>query len=390
MQKALVYYFSSESFLSFGIGLAGYGQPFFYQSGGLGDGRIGVLFAVNSASSGLAALLCGPVADRVGASKVFKLATALTGLSYLLTALSSGFALWLATSVLWGVAGGMLMSTENVVLSSLSAKQEKAGILSRFVSLYMLWIGLGTVAGGSVQVQFGPRATLLFGGGLALVGAAIRLLVRAPDARAHRAFRLPSRTMLWMSAYAVLFGVAIGLFRPFITLVLHGAYGLSNGWTSAVSAGTLFMVSAGSLLVSPLLRRLRHGPTLALAYALSTVVTVAMAFTRRAGPFSAALLARTALTSIPGPIIDSIFLDFTPATEYGQMFGVRVFGNSVGNAIGSYAGGGLLGEGRLATLLLVSAAVLLGAYIYLVWLLRRMGRARFIQPSSAVTVEVAE
>lgn len=383
MKRPLIFYFTSETFLSFGIGLAGYGQPFFYQAGGLSDGAIGTLVAVNAASSGLFALFLGPVADRVGASRVFKLATLLVGLAFLSTSLTHGFWPWFGTSIFQGLATGMLMSTENVVLSSLSASQEKAGILSKFVSLYMLLIGLGTVSGGWVSSVYSFQAAMLVAGILGVVASAIRVFVRAPDAKSHRMFRLPSGRIARMSLYAVLFGTAIGLFRPFVTLVLHGTFGLNNGMTSAVSAATLFMVSLGSFMVSPLLRRFRHDRTLSIGFVMGILFTALMAGLHSPFLFSGTLLMRTILTSVPGPIVDSMFLEWTPATDYSQMFGVRVFGNSAGNAIGSYAGGLFLNHGALSLLLLSSAGMLVVAGGYLFWLLRRIRKASASEVRSA-------
>ncbi|KPV43880.1 MFS transporter [Alicyclobacillus ferrooxydans] len=381
MKKPLVFYFTSEIFLSFGIGMAQYAQPFLYAAH-LSDKAIGVLFAVNSASSGVFAFLLGPVADRVGASRMFKLSTLLMGIGFLLMGLVTGYGAWLGASVLSGLAGGLLMSTENVVLSSLSNQKEKAGILSRFVSLYMTLIALGTVTAGWVSAMTSYRTALIVGACLALVAPAIRYFVKAPDNRSHRMFRFPSRRILFMSVYAVLFGTAIGLFRPFATLILHGHFGMGDRLTSSISAAMLFMVSIGSFLVSPLLRRLRHGRTLGVAFVISILLTLVMAWTGNAWLFAIGLLLSTVLTSVPGPIVDSMFLDVTPQTEYAQMFGIRVFGNSAGSAIGAYGGGIYMNQDAIGGLFSLSAGILVVSSLYLFWLLGRVLRRGQIGPSS--------
>ncbi|QSO54486.1 MFS transporter [Alicyclobacillus curvatus] len=372
MKKPLMFYFGSEIFLSFGIGMATYAQPFLYKAGHLSDASIGILFAVNSASSGLFALVLGPVADRVGASRMFKLSTLLMGIGFLWMGFATAFWGWFASAVLSGLAAGLLMSTENVVLSSLSQQQEKAGILSRFVSLYMLLIGLGTVTSGWVSAITSYRTAVLAGACIALVAPVIRYFVVANDVKSHRMFKLPSKRIVLMSLYAVLFGTAIGLFRPFATLVLNGHFGMNDELTSAISAATLFMISLGSLLVSPLLRRLRHGRTLLLAFVASILFTLLMAGTGNPWVFAGALLVSTILTSVPGPIVDAMFLDMTPQTDYSQMFGIRVFGNSAGSAIGAYGGGILMSHAVLGGLLTLSSGLLIVSCLYLFWLLARV------------------
>lgn len=384
MKKSLIFYFGSEIFLSFGIGMSTYAQPFLYKNGHLSDASIGILFAVNSASSGLFALVLGPVADRVGASRMFKLSTLLMGIGYVWMGLANGFCGWLASAVLSGLAAGLLMSTENVVLSSLSKGQEKAGILSRFVSWYMLLIGLGTVISGWVSAISSYRTAVLAGGFIALVAPLIRYFVVANDAKSHRMFKLPSKQVVLMSLYAVFFGTAIGLFRPFATLVLNGHFGMSDELTSAISAATLFMISFGSLLVSPLLRRLRHGRTLLLAFVASILFTLLMAVTGNPWLFAGALLVSTILTSVPGPIVDATFLDMTPQTDYAQMFGIRVFGSSAGSAIGAYGGGVFMSHAALRGLLTLSSGLLVVSCLYLFWLLVHVRKRRYSTVTAAV------
>jgi MFS family permease len=380
MRRSLVLYFSSELFLSLGIGIVSYVQPFFYRSYGASDSTIGVLFAVNAAAAGLSALLLGPVADWIGASRVFKFSTFLLAFSFLLMGLTHNTYLWMATSALSGIGGALLMSTENVVLSSLTKGKEMAAILSKFVALYMFLIGLGTVFSGFISSRISYQDTFIIGAIVALIAPGVRLFVKAPDARSHRAFRLPSRRIALMSLYALLFGVAIGIFRPFATLVLQSNFGLGDRTTAAVSAASLFMISVGAFIVSTLLRHFKQSKTLMLSFATGGLLTLWMAVTGNAMIFSSLYLLRTITTSIPGSIVDALFLEVTPKTEFAQMFGVRVFGNSIGNAIGSYGGGYLLEGSHISVMLILSTLMLSIAYFYLTYLIARMRR----KPSQSV------
>lgn len=381
MKHPLILYFSSEIFLSTGLGIVLYALPFYYVSHHATYTVVGILFAVNAVCGGLAALLLGPVADRIGASKVWKWSSAILPISYLLTCTTHALTVWLFTVALTGLSGSLLMSTENVVLSSLSKTQEKSGILSKFVAMYMFVMGAGSILSGQICAEFGFQTAIIVGALVSLCAMPFRLLVRAPDTIAHRAFRLPSRRILAMSGYACLFGAGSALLNQFATLIVHNQFGLSTGITSWVSAAATFMVSLGAWFVSTLIGWLGKNRTLLISYLSSIGITAAMALTRNSYIFSSFYLGRTATTAIPGPIVDAIFLDMTPATDYSQMFGVRVFGTNVGTAVGSYFGGVLLSQRVVSWIAVTSALVFIVAGTYLLGLLRRVYRLQRKEPS---------
>lgn len=373
--KSLVLYFSSELFLSFGIGLVTYAQPFFYKQGGLSDSTIGLLFAVNALFGGITALLLGSAADRLGASRVFKASTLAIALSYLLLGATHILLVWFFAAAFSGLAGSMLMSTENVVLSSLTKGREMASVLSKFVALYTVIIGSGVVCSGFLSAAVGYTETIQIGGLVALAAPLIRVFVTAPDAKSKQMFRMPSKRIWAMSVFALLFGLSLSLFNPFATLVLHGSFHLSNQTTAMISSISTFMMAIGSFLVAALVRRLGRGQTLFLSFSLSIGLTLVMAIMGNAWGFTALYLGRTILTSVPGSIVDATFLSLTHETEYVQMFGVRVFGTNAGNAAGSYGGGLLLNHMGLPWMLVLSAIALTVTYLYLLSLLRKSNSA---------------
>ncbi|MDP9727686.1 MFS transporter [Alicyclobacillus tolerans] len=372
ISRPLMLYLGSETLLSLGIGMAQYALPFFYAHQGLTDARIGVLFSINALCGAFVALLLGGVADRLGASKVWKLATLIIVLGYLGIGLGNLQWVYAVCTALAGIGGSLLVSTENVVLSSLTVSSEKAHIFSRFVAMYMFCMGAGNVVAGFLSPILGFRHVLLLGTAIALIAPVIRLFVRAPDAKAHRAFRKPSRRIIWMSGFSFLFGLAPGLLSQFMTLVLHQNFGGSPEAISIVSALAMFMVSIGSATVGPLIRRVREFPTLSMAFALSAGTTAASAWVSGFWSFSGLYLVRTAASSIPQPIVDASFLRFLAETEYAQMFGVRVAGANLGSAVGSWWGGSLLSQRMLQPLLWLSAAFFFVAYVYIMLLLRSM------------------
>lgn len=374
MNRPLTLYFSSEILLSTGIGIVQYAQPFYFVSHGASDTTVGLLFAINALCGGLCALLLGPAADRIGASKVWKVSSGLLAMSYLLMAVTHTLTLWVCASALTGFSAALLMSTENVVLSSLSKTQEKASIFSKFVAMYMFVIGAGSIISGWLSTGFGFQWALVIGALVALLAMPLRVFVKAPDTIAHAAFRRPSRRIMAMAGYAGLFGLGSALLNQFATLIVHNQLGMSTHLTALVAAGGTFMVSLGSLFVSVLIRKFQRNPTLALSFIASIGLALGLAATRSPLAYSGMYLARTATSAIPGPIVDAAFLDLTPSTDFSQMFGVRVFGTNIGTAGGSYLGGALLGSGSLLWIALLSAAAFAIAGGYLFVLLHRIAQ----------------
>lgn len=366
IRRALILYLGSEILLSTGIGVVLYIQPFYYESLGLSDALIGTLFAINSAVSGATAFFLGSVADRLGASHICKLATLLLPLGYLITGLSHAFWTLCAGAALSGFGASLLLCTENVVLGALLIGTDRAHVLSRFVALYTLVMAVGTAASGLLSQAVGTRDCLIIGAAISLCAPIIRVFVKVSDTKSQRLFRRPSKAILQMGVYALLFGCASGLFTPFANLILQGRYHTAAGVTATVSALALLMTAAGSFGVLPLLSRFGRPRTV--RYSFVGIVVLSLTLSIGLPPtwaFVGLYLLRTAVTSVPGSIVDATFLEWTNPTMHVQMFGVRVFGNSMGSAVGSLMGGNLLTSGGIAAMLAGSALLFAAAFLYL-------------------------
>lgn len=375
-KRSLYVFLFSEIFLSIGIGLVNYAQPFLYSSNGLSDNTIGLLFSVNAVVGGLTALLGGSVADRIGTTVVFRFASLMLPLGFLLMGLIQNPDLWILSSALSGFGGALLMSTENVVMKSLASGVETSSVLSKFTSMYTFAMGAGVVVAGFISPHLGYKETLTIGAALALVAPILRLWVKAPDQKSDRMFKLPSKRIGLMSIYACVFSLGVGLFNPFFTLVLHNQFGFHDSWTGIVSSASTFMMAFGALVVSPLQRRLTRAGTLTLAFIGGSALTGCMVFATGGSSFTILYLLRAVVTSVPISIVDAIFLKNSEPTEYAQMFGVRVFGSNIGNAFGSYAGGSFLAHHLLGGLLATSAFTILLAYICLRVILFSLNRGK--------------
>lgn len=365
MKRAIILYFMSEFFVSFGIGVVQYTQPFFYNAAGIGDAKIGYLIAINAFFGGVGAIVTSPIADRVGASRVCKLGTLLIAVGYFAIAIGQSFHVWMVTTAIAGIGGSMLASTENVVLNQLLRGREKAHLISRFTALYMSIIGAGIVFAGLLVPAVGLKWTMIVGSLIALIAPIIRYFVQVSDTVRSHWLSVPSRPLVFMAIYAILFGIAGGLFNPFATLILKMHYGAGNVETSSAYAVSIFMIALGSFFVRPLVRRLRQGATLFLAFSMSSVSTLLLLVATTMVSFVAVYFLVTAVAAIPPPVIDAMFLDFVHTSEYSQMFGMRVFGVRVGNAVGSAVGGSLLKHNAYHLLILLSAFMFVVSYLYL-------------------------
>ncbi|GMA62424.1 hypothetical protein GCM10025859_28640 [Alicyclobacillus fastidiosus] len=137
---------------------------------------------------------------------------------------------------------------------------------------------------------------------------------------------------------------------------------------------SLFMVSLGSYLVRPMIERMRQQATLFLSFVLSACSTILFIVAMTCAAFVAIYFVVTITTAVPPPIIDAMFLDFVHTSEFSQMFGMRVFGTRVGNAVGSSLGGSLLHGNHYNWLMVVSSGFFLIAYGYLLLVRRPLMR----------------
>lgn len=376
MKRAIILYFISEFFISFGIGMVQYTQPFFYAAANIGDAKIGYLIAINAFFGGVGAIVASPIADRVGASRVCKLGTLLIALGYFAISIGHSFHVWILTTAIAGVGGSMLASTENVVLNNLLTGREKAHLISRFTALYMSIIGIGIVCAGLLVPALGLQGTMVVGSAIALIAPIVRYFVRVSDTTRSHWLSIPSRPLVFMAIYAILFGIAGGLFNPFATLILKLQYGAGNLETSMAYAVSIFMIALGSFFVRPLIRHIRQGATLFLSFSMSAMSTLLLLIATTLSSFVAVYFLVTAVAAIPPPVIDAMFLDFVHTSEYSQMFGMRVFGVRVGNAVGAAAGGSLLKHNAYQVLIIASAVMFVISYAYLLFVRRPLLQRR--------------
>jgi MFS family permease len=139
-----------------------------------GDWRLGALFAGWGVGVFLTSLLTPPLVRRVGAARVTLLALPASALLSVLTALAGNWVLGTIALVGWGVA------YMGVVINAITYRQQitpeplmsRVNTTGRMLSFGLGW-PLGSVLGGVVAHFAGPRAGMLAGAAVLVVGVAV-------------------------------------------------------------------------------------------------------------------------------------------------------------------------------------------------------------------------
>ncbi len=156
--------------------------PLFFAASGLGVERIGILKAVYPAAWGILQTVTGPLSDRWGRKGLIVAGMWVQAAALLLTALSTGFAYWLAGSLLLGAGTAMVYPSLIAAVSDASHPTWRA----RSLSVYRFWRDLGYAIGalsaGLIADLLGLSWAIGIIAGLTfLSGAVAALLMRDPQ-----------------------------------------------------------------------------------------------------------------------------------------------------------------------------------------------------------------
>lgn len=152
----------------------------------------------------------GKIADTTGRTRIFIWGSLVYALSSGLAAMVSSSALLLASRVVQGLGGAMVMSTGVAMLSAAYPQGERGRVLGINVSSTYLGLSLGPVLGGLLTQNLGWRSIFWFNAtcGLAVfaLGAA-KLEKEKPAARKVR-FDLPGAILLGLSLTGIMLGLS--------------------------------------------------------------------------------------------------------------------------------------------------------------------------------------
>lgn len=164
----------------FDLQAIGYIAPNLSKEWHLAPGALGPVFSASLAGLMLGALVCGPIADRIGRKRVIVACTAFFGACTLLTVLADSLTSLMAIRFITGIGLGGVLPTSIALTGEYSPQRSRATMI--------MWMfcgqSLGSVLGGAVAAKLVPAfgwAAVFWVGGLCPLLLALLLVPALPE-----------------------------------------------------------------------------------------------------------------------------------------------------------------------------------------------------------------
>jgi MFS family permease len=327
---------------------------------GVGFVELGVALAVFNIVSALVQAPLGYAVDHYGARKVLKAGLLLGSLSFLLLAVSPGYAVLLVTMAMAGLANGVYHPADYALL----ANGIEQGRLGRSFSIHTFAGFLGSAVTPAVflgiAAAFGTQAALAAG---AVVGVAALLLISVPGSGVYQvpghgrtsgagAATAPGRVRLLtpmigvLTVLFILLNLSTSAIEKFSVAALVQGQGLTLAWANTALTAFLLCSAVGVLCGGALADRTRrHGLVAAMAFALAAALTTLVALGLVQGWALVVVLGAIGLlTGVIAPSRDMLVKAAAPRGAEGKTFGLVSTGFNIGGAIGPIAFGWMLDQ----------------------------------------------
>jgi len=327
---------------------------------GVGFVELGVALAVFNIVSALVQAPLGFAVDHYGARKVLKAGLLLGSLSFLLLAISPGYAVLLVAMAMAGLANGVYHPADYALL----AHGIEPGRLGRSFSIHTFAGFLGSAVTPAVflgiAAVFGTQAALAAG---AVVGVAALLLISVPRSGIYQVCghgnksdaglgAAPGRVRLLtpmigvLTVLFILLNLSTSAIEKFSVAALVQGQGLTLAWANTALTAFLLSSAVGVLCGGALADRTRrHGRVAALAFALAAALTALVALGLvRDWALVVVLGAIGLLTGVIAPSRDMLVKAAAPRGAEGKTFGLVSTGFNIGGAIGPIAFGWMLDQ----------------------------------------------
>ncbi|HDS1800682.1 TPA: MFS transporter [Pseudomonas putida] len=322
--------------------------------------ELGVALAVFNIVSALVQAPLGYAVDHYGARKVLKAGLLLGSLSFLLLAVSPGYAVLLVTMAMAGLANGVYHPADYALL----ANGIEQGRLGRSFSIHTFAGFLGSAVTPAVflgiAAAFGTQAALAAG---AVMGVAALLLISVPGSGVYQvpghgrtsgagAAAAPGRVRLLtpmigvLTVLFVLLNLSTSAIEKFSVAALVQSQGLTLAWANTALTAFLLCSAVGVLCGGALADRTRrHGLVAAMAFALAAALTTLVALGLVQGWALVVVLGAIGLlTGVIAPSRDMLVKAAAPRGAEGKTFGLVSTGFNIGGAIGPVAFGWMLDQ----------------------------------------------
>ncbi|BAW22262.1 MULTISPECIES: MFS transporter [Pseudomonas] len=327
---------------------------------GVGFVELGVALAVFNIVSALVQAPLGFAVDHYGARKVLKAGLLLGSLSFLMLAVSPGYAVLLVAMALAGLANGVYHPADYALL----VNGIEAGRLGRSFSIHTFAGFLGSAVTPAVflgiAAVFGTQAALAAG---AVVGIAALLLISVPRSGIYQVCghgnksdaglgAAPGRVRLLtpmigvLTVLFILLNLSTSAIEKFSVAALVQGQGLTLAWANTALTAFLLSSAVGVLCGGALADRTRrHGLVAAMAFALAAALTTLVALGLvRDWALVAVLGAIGLLTGVIAPSRDMLVKAAAPRGAEGKTFGLVSTGFNIGGALGPIAFGWMLDQ----------------------------------------------
>lgn len=327
---------------------------------GVGFVELGVALAVFNIVSALVQAPLGYAVDHYGARKVLKAGLLLGSLSFLLLAVSPGYAVLLVTMAMAGLANGVYHPADYALL----ANGIEQGRLGRSFSIHTFAGFLGSAVTPAVflgiAAAFDTQAALAAG---AVVGVAALLLISVPGSGVYQvpghgrtsgagAAAAPGRVRLLtpmigvLTVLFILLNLSTSAIEKFSVAALVQGQGLTLARANTALTAFLLCSAVGVLCGGALADRTRrHGLVAAMAFALAAALTTLVALGLVQGWALVGVLGAIGLlTGVIAPSRDMLVKAAAPRGAEGKTFGLVSTGFNIGGAIGPIAFGWMLDQ----------------------------------------------
>lgn len=327
----------------------------------------------------LAAPLWGALSDRIGGRRLLPMGLSAYAAALVAFALADSLAGAYGWRVLAGVAGGAVLPVVNTAIGSEPDQRVRARLFAGASVATLLGLLAGPAMSGLVyaaMARMGDVTTmtrsviglpLASAAAFALAAAGVALgsigVEAADDVTANRR----ATPVVWRQASPALFAsflvlLGLGAFEAMLSALAPGALSLTPpalGALFALCMVVMLAVQAGLFLV-PILHRIAHGPILAAGF---LVVATGIAVLAQAGSLADAAMA-IALIGAGGAFLQpaiAYLATLNDAGASGTLLGALTGAGSLGQGLGSIAGGALVAEFDANGLWVVAIALAAGA-----------------------------
>ncbi|MFD2613099.1 MFS transporter [Paenibacillus gansuensis] len=373
----------TEALLGIGIGLFSLVLNYHLLSMHLNEKQIGEITSVSSIITGLISLPIGLLTDRWGAKNVMVCGIGLMGIGYFLFAGGDTLPLFYSAQIITSIGITLLVNSEIQLLFSYTAsKQEEGTAYSVLFSVFTLFTGVGTLLGGWLPQWLDGEGryvgTLVFAGALLLLLAVLRwalLPARPPvissekPSGAKLSIKLQMAAMYkgtsWkLAVFSLLVGTSLMLVTPYLNLMIKERNHWSESATSILLTINGLMLFAGSSAAPMLTRKLGVRRTFGLLFPLNLLAAVLLGLQLPVLLFSLLLPLRGGLFTLLNNLVESESMSAVPEADRNRFAGMRTVSRSIGSSAAVYVTGALLASGHTRLPFLLSALVLLAAYVY--------------------------